>query len=135
MFHLQNIQATSQKALRSGDGTTIADLTSSHHMSLQMMQKNSKEMWSCIVQLREIRQMLTKQVHEKLQSIAQMQMRLSTNNGCLVFWHECIKLAKRRWVIVQCSVTCSSRAIIHVHVHVCIHVESRRPMGPSRGSE
>ena len=116
----QNIQATSQKALRNGDGTTIADLTSSHQLSLQMMQNHTREMWNCAAQLREIRQTLTKQVHTKLQSIAQMQMRLSTNNGCLVFWHECMKLAKRRWVylalfnmIVSHSCTC---------MHMCMYV-------------
>lgn len=61
---LQNIHSTSQRAMRSGDGGTIADLSVSHHKSLQLMRQQSRQLEEMVTTAETRKAKITHHIHE-----------------------------------------------------------------------
>lgn len=97
----QNIQSTSDRALRSGDGGTIADLVLSHHRSLQLMADYLQELEVSVREVETEKVSLTKHIHLKLQQVIELQKRVADNNSQLVLLHEHVKLAVKRFEILE----------------------------------
>jgi hypothetical protein len=117
----QNIQATSDKAFRSGDAKTIAILVESHHKSLQLMANSSSQLEAMARGAEEARKELTVHIHDKLKQVMELQKRVAECNGQLVLLHEHMKLAHRRFEILE--QVCSTPEVM---VEVCGEVARRR---------
>ena len=61
---LQNIHSTAQRAMRSGDGGTIADLSVSHHKSLQLMRQQSRQLEDIVRTAETRKAKITQHIHE-----------------------------------------------------------------------
>lgn len=92
---------TSDKAFRSGDAKTIAVLVESHHKSLQLMAASSAQLESIAVGAETGKRELTQHIHARLKLVMQLQKKLADSNGQLVLLHEHIKLAKKRFEILE----------------------------------
>ena len=119
--HQQNIQSTSERALRSGDAGTVADLVLSHHKTLQLMLDYCSQMESIGHDLEVAKMALTKHIHRKLQQVIQLQKKVANSNSQLVLLHEHIKLARKRFEILE--QVCSTPRVL---VNVLSEVERRR---------
>lgn len=120
-FASQNIQLTSDKAFRSGDAKTIAMLVESQHKSLQLMASHSSQLEAIARRGEEGRKSLTCHVHARLKLVMQLQKTVADSNGQLVLLHEHIKLACRRFEILE--QVCSTPQVL---VEVSSEVGRRR---------
>ncbi len=98
---LQNILSTSERALRSGDAGTIADLVLSHHKSLELMANYYQQLEASGREMERSKIALTKHIHAKLKEVTQLQKRVADSNNQLVMLHEHVKLAKKRFEILE----------------------------------
>ncbi len=64
--HVQNMQSTSQRALRSGDAGTLADLLPSHQSTLVLMGEQAGQLESCVREAEEAKQRLTQHIHRSV---------------------------------------------------------------------
>ena len=120
-YCLQNIQSTSERALRSGDGGTIADLVLSHHKSLQLMADYCQQIEISVREMEAEKASLTRHIHIKLQQVTEIQKRVADSNSQLVLLHEHVKLAKKRFEILE--QVCSTPQVL---ARVLSEVERRR---------
>ena len=118
---LQNVQSTSDRALRSGDAGTIADLVLSHHKSLQLMADYCQQLETSGREIEKWKTSLTQHIHNKLKDITQLQKRVADSNNQLVMLHEHVKLARKRFEILE--QVCSAPDIL---VKVLSEIERRR---------
>ena len=121
VFSFQNIQSTSEKALRSGDGGTIADLVFSHHRSLELMTNLCEELETLGQIMEKNKTNLTGHIHTKLKEVTQLQKKVADSNNQLVILHEHVKLAKKRFEILE--QVCSAPDVLGT---VLTEVERRR---------
>lgn len=121
MYVSQNIQTTSDKAFRSGDAKTIAVLVESHHKSLQLMANSSSRLEAIVRGAEEAKRELTAHIHGKLKRVMELQKRVAECNGQLVLLHEHMKLAHKRFEILE--QVCSTPEVM---VEVCGEVARRR---------
>lgn len=117
----QNIQLTSDKAFRSGDAKTIAVLVESHHNSLQLMANHSSQLEAIARGVESCKRTLTCHIHSRLKLVMQLQKKVADSNGQLVLLHEHIKLARRRFEILD--QVCSTPQVL---VEVFAEVSRRR---------
>ena len=117
----QNIQMTSEKALRSGDARTIAQLVESHHKSLQLMNTSTNHLEAIVRGEEGSKRSLTTHIHTKMKKVMELQRRVAECNGQLVLLHEHIKLAHKRFEILE--QVCSTPQVL---VEVCGEVGRRR---------
>lgn len=92
---------TSDKALRSGDGRTIAVLVESHHNSLQLMATSSSRLQTIARRAEESKAKLTSHIHCQLKQVTELQRKVAESNSQLVLLHEHIKLARKRFEILE----------------------------------
>ena len=97
----QNIQTTSDKAFRSGDAKTIAVLVESHHKSLQLMSTSCAQLEAIAMAAEARKKDLTHHIHARLKLVMQLQKKVADSNGQLVLLHEHIKLARKRFEILE----------------------------------
>ena len=62
--HTQNIHSTAQRAMRSGDGGTVAALTVSHHKSLLLMREQSRQLEEVVRSEGERKRRVTQHIHQ-----------------------------------------------------------------------
>ncbi len=98
---LQNILSTSERALRSGDAGTIADLVLSHHKSLELMASYCQQLEASGREMERSKIALTRHIHTKLKEVTQLQKRVADSNNQLLMFHEHVKLAKKRFEILE----------------------------------
>ena len=100
-FVFQNIQSTSDKALRAGDAKTIAILVDSHHKSLQLISTHCSRLETISASLESSKADLTAYVHRRLKQLMEMQRKVKESNDQLRILHEQVKLARQRFQILQ----------------------------------
>ena len=97
----QNIESTSDKALRTGDAKTIAILVESHHKSLLLMTNHCSRLEAIAAGAENSKVDLVCHIHRTLQQVMDVQKRVAENNGQLILLHEQIKLARKRFEILE----------------------------------
>jgi len=96
---LQNIQSTSNKALRAGDAKTMAILVDSHHKSLQLISTHCTRLEAISASLEGLKAKLTSYVHGRLKNLMEVQRRVKESNDQLRISTSCSRSAPppRSW--------------------------------------
>lgn len=112
---------TSDKAFRSGDAKTIAILVESHHKSLQIILNHKTRLVAIANGVEDSKSALTRHIHDRLKKVMELQKKVADSNSQLVLLHEHIKLARKRFEILE--QVCSTPQIL---VEVFSEVSRRR---------
>lgn len=76
-------------------------LVESHQKSLQLMAGHASQLEAVALGAEEGRRALTRHIHVRLKLVMQLQKRVADSNGKLVLLHEHVKLARRRFEILE----------------------------------
>ena len=112
------MQLTSDKALRSGDAKTISVLVESHHKSLHLITNHSSRLETISAGAESSKVDLVYHIHRRLKKVMEMQRNVAESNGQLMLQHENIKLARKRFEILE-QVCSTPQVLMEVFGELC----------------